>query len=154
MNENDFRIEKERLYGVENGYRYTLYNKNNKECSSLEVEKECFRDKFCNLRDDFEKDVLYICNFNTNSRHRNKGYGRALLQNIINRYKGKYELIHLNVCPFFEHEIWVEEDAVPKNGLDKDRLLKFYESFGFRKYHKQVVSEKYVVMIMEGKSGE
>lgn len=77
-----------------------------------------------------DKKILYLYCFYTYSSHRNKGYGTYLLKDVIRRFKGKYDLIHLNACPYcFKNGI--VEYQPPRNGLDKQKLFEFYESFGF-----------------------
>lgn len=71
------------------------------------------------------------------------------MQNIINRFKSKYDLFHLNAYPFIIHNDWSVEEGVSSNGLSLDGLVKFYKSFGFSVYKREVC----VVMTKKGKSG-
>jgi ribosomal protein S18 acetylase RimI-like enzyme len=81
---------------------------------------------------------LYFCNFSTSSRFRNKGFGTMLLKEIIKRYKGKYNIIHLDACPS------LSVGNAPQ--LGKRQLIGFYQSLGFEVYERK---REYTTMILD-----
>ena len=112
---------------IKNTWEYQLFNSEGVLLSELCVRKESGDERYCNFEDfGVDKSILYIHSFNTLPEYRKMGYGRFLLKNILSRFKGKYDLIHLDVCPYFEAE--------KENGLCMSDLLSFYESFGFKLY--------------------
>jgi ribosomal protein S18 acetylase RimI-like enzyme len=93
-----------------------------------------------------DKKVLYITSFTTIYKFRNMGYATYLLKEIISRFRDKFDLIHLNACPYYFNNGSTVFEA-PDNGLDMDRLIKFYESFGFKVYG--TTEEGFKVMILK-----
>ena len=115
---------------------------------SLCVERERIWNKKEYIPDYADRKVLFISNFSTRYNHRNNGYARYLLQEVIKRFKDDYDLIHLNACPYYiENDCAVYE--APDNGLDMERLIKFYESFGFEIYGDTI--EGFKAMILKKK---
>jgi GNAT superfamily N-acetyltransferase len=137
----------------ETGFFYDTYSleleENPKDVlCSLCVERERIWNKKEYIPDYAGKNVLFISNFNTRYNHRNKGYARYLLQEIIKRFKDDYDLIHLNACPYYIENDYAVYEA-PDNGLDMERLIKFYESFGFEIYGDTI--EGFKAMILKKK---
>lgn len=97
---------------------------------SMDIEKEDYSHKKEYIPEYIDKKVLYITNFSTVYRHRNKGYAKHLLGEVIKNLKDKYDIIHLNACPYYIKDGYAVYEA-PDNGLDMNRLIGFYESFGF-----------------------
>ena len=115
-------------------YTYSLVSKEGITLSELKVEEEKALVKRTYKLDKYmDKKILYLYNFETNYYYRNKGYGTYLLKDVIRRFKGKYDFIHLNACPYCFKNGMVEYQP-PRNGLDKQKLFEFYESFGFELY--------------------
>lgn len=123
-------IRKKRDF-VCDGAEYTLIDDNGKICASLKVETcSDYYEEFSRFK------VLYLHSFSTIEGERNKGYGRKLLTNVISCYKGKYDMIFLQCCPYYHKN----EECIylpPSDGLPKDKLIKFYKSCGFRVFKKQ-----------------
>lgn len=122
----------------ETGFFYDTYSleleENPKDVlCSLCVERERIWNKKEYIPDYADRKVLFISDFTTRYKHRNKGYAKYLLQEIIKRFKDDYDLIHLNACPYYIEDGYAVYKA-PDNGLDMERLIKFYESFGFEIY--------------------
>ena len=112
-------------------YTYSLVSKEGITLSELKVEEEeALVKRRYKLDKYMDKKILYLYNFKTNYYYRNKGYGTCLLKDVIRRFKGKYDFIHLNACPYCFKNGMVEYRP-PRNGLDKQKLFEFYESFGF-----------------------
>lgn len=115
-------------------YTYSLVSKEGIILSELKVQEERACEKRLYELDKYmDNKILYLYNFHTCSRHRNKGYGTYLLKDVIRRFKGKYDFIHLNACPYCFKNGMVEYKP-PRNGLDKQKLFEFYESCGFELY--------------------
>ena len=116
------------------GIRFELRNKYGTICSSLDVEMEDGLDKHEYIPEFQDKKVLYLTNFETKTRQRNKGYAKYLLNYVIDHYKNNnecnYDMLHLNACPYcFKGNGEVKYEP-PIKGLDIDKLLEFYKSFG------------------------
>lgn len=134
-------------------YRYSLMSENGELLSSIDVEEETLSDKVEYISEYKDKKVLYLTSFRTVSQFRNQGYGKYLLEKILNRFKGKYELIHLNACPYYEIPFNVKYKA-PENGLQIRDLVKFYECFGFKKHYiKRCDDHIEIIMLLESKKG-
>ena len=116
-----------------NTYILGLEEKPNEVLCSLCVNQETIWNKRKYIPDYTDRKVLFISDFTTRYNHRNKGYARYLLREIIKRFKDNYDLIHLNACPYYIEDGYAVYKA-PDNGLDMDSLIKFYESFGFEIY--------------------
>ena len=114
-------------------YTYQLVNEDGGILSSVCVENEEPMYKFRYVREFKDKKIAYIFNFETSNGNRKKGYGRYLLKDVIRRFKGKYDIIHLNACPYYLKDNDVIYES-PKDGLNKQKLIKFYESLGFESY--------------------
>lgn len=146
-------VKEKRVYNNGTYYTYSLISENGDLLSSIDVEKEILEDKIKYINEYKDKNVLYLTCFKTVSRFRNNGYGRYLLKNILQRFKGKYEVIHLNACPYYEKLFNIEYKA-PNNGLKIKKLVKFYESFGFKKHHmKRCDGHTEVIMILKNEKG-
>lgn len=150
MNTKDLKIEKVVCGYWNTGTRYILRNKNGKECCSVCVEKELMYDKIKYLFAERGKKCLYVYNFYTEGRYRNKGYGKYLLKNILKRFKCKYDIIHVNASPYYWTKGDVKTGQSPKNGLTLEQLVDFYKSFGFEEYPKQI-DNKLVIMTLQGR---
>ena len=87
-----------------------------------------------------------MTNFSTLTEYRHKGYATKLLKDVIRRFKGKYDVIHLNACPYYCNGFDVVYEP-PKGGLDMDKLTKFYESYGFKEL--SVTNQGWKVMLLE-----
>ena len=143
INDNSLNVAGE--YGY---YRLESCGVRNKVLCSIRVEEASDGTKIRYIPEYMDKKVLYIFNFETEYWNRNKGYATFLLKDIIKRFKGKYDLMCLNACPYhFEYGEVVYEP--PVNGLDMDRLVEFYKSFGFEVYG--VTKEGFKTMILERK---
>lgn len=136
-------------------YTYSLVSEKGETLSELTVEEEERWEKRRYFKEYEDKKILYLYSFYTSSRYRNKGYGTYLLKDIIRRFKGKYDYIHLNACPYrlinkraYTKVIY----SPPKNGLNKHRLFEFYKSYGFKLYG--ITKEEWGIMIMKTKSGD
>jgi hypothetical protein len=143
INDNSLNVTGEYgYYGLEScGVR-------NKVLCSIRVEEASDGTKIRYIPEYMDKKVLYIFNFETEYWNRNKGYATFLLKDIIKRFKGKYDLMCLNACPYhFEYGEVVYEP--PVNGLGMDRLVEFYKSFGFEVYG--ATKEGFKTMILERK---
>lgn len=114
------------------GELYILVNEDKplKALCSLNVEEESDFNKEKYIPEYIDKKVLYITNFSTSYFHRNKGYAKLLLTDVISRLKSKYDIIHLNACPYYIKNFDVVYET-PDNGLDMNKLVEFYKSFGF-----------------------
>lgn len=137
-------------YNGEKYYVYELVDGNGDVLSTICVEKENIVDKVRYIKNFAHKKVAYLYNFETNNNNRNKGCGRCLLNEIIRRFKGKYDLIHLNACPYHE-TLYGVVYREPKNGLNKQQLIKYYKSFGFKLHG--TTSEGWKIMLLKAKSG-
>lgn len=134
---------------------FILQNKNTKEIyCSLDVEEECVNDKKHYIPEFCDKNVLYITCFETKEEHRNKGYAKYLLAYVINFFKKNQEkyhldMLHLNACPYYLEGLKPIYKA-PKSGLEFEKLIEFYESFGLVSYkeYDQTTEDKGMVMIM------
>lgn len=115
--------------------KYTTYRlllENGVKVGKIYVEKE---EKFSDIPTYKGKKTLYIYNFGIYNGFRGEGYGKKLLAEILKRYKGKYDVIHLDACPTY---------GAP-NILSMKQLINFYTSFGFKIYKKK---EEYTVMVL------
>ena len=122
-------------------------NPNEVLCSlCVEQERIWYKKKY--IPDYADRKVLFISDFTTEYNHRNKGYARYLLQEIIKRFKDDYDLIHLNACPYYIEDGYAVYKA-PDNGLDMERLIKFYESFGFEIYGDTIEGFKAMILKKE-----
>lgn len=138
------KIKKDGFYGM---YRYSIMSDDGRFCiCSIQVEKEDERDKAIYIPDYIDKKVLYLTDFNTLTEYRHKGYATKLLKDVIRRFKGKYDVIHLNACPYYCKGFNVVYEP-PKRGLDMDKLTKFYESFGFKEL--RATRQGWKVMLLE-----
>lgn len=124
---------KNMLKVVEEYQRFSLRDDSNelKILCSLNAKVEDKYEKREYIPEYIDKKVLYITNFTTRYECRGMGYATYLLKEIISRFRDKFDLIHLNACPYYFHNGSPVFEA-PDNGLDMDRLIKFYESFGFK----------------------
>ena len=130
---------------------YKLMNEKDETLTELCAEKEHPFNLFFYLPNCNENDkVLYITNFTTKKQYRNKGYGKYLLTKVINRYKGKYDMVHLNACPYHIKNDGTPIFEAPKNGLNENKLIEFYKNIGFEEKRKMLMhrTDKYTVMIM------
>jgi len=128
-------------------YKYSIMSDDGRFCiCSITVEKETELDKAIYIPDYINKKVLYLTDFNTLTEYRHKGYATKLLKDVIRRFKDKYDAIHLNACPYYCKGFNVVYEP-PKEGLDMDKLTKFYESFGFKEL--SVTSKGWKVMLLE-----
>ena len=138
------KIKKDSFCGM---YRYSIMSDDGRFCiCSITVKKEDERDKATYIPDYIDKNVLYLADFNTLTEYRHKGYATKLLKDVIRRFKGKYDVIHLNACPYYFKGFNVVYEP-PKGGLDMDKLTKFYESYGFKELG--VTSQGWKVMLLE-----
>ena len=138
------KIKKECFCGW---YKYSIMSDDGRfHICSIHVEKEDERDKAKYVPDYINKKVLFLTSFNTLTEYRHKGYATKLLKDVIRRFKGKYDAIHLNACPYYFMGLNVVYKP-PKGGLDMDKLTKFYESFGFKEL--SVTSKGWKVMLLE-----
>lgn len=138
------KIKKDCFYGM---YSYSIMSDDGRFCiCSITVENETERNKARYIPDYINKKVLYLTDFNTLTEYRHKGYATKLLKDVIRRFKGKYDAIHLNACPYYRKGFDVVYEP-PKGGLDMDKLTKFYESFGFKEL--SVTSKGWKVMLLE-----
>ena len=138
------KIKKDCFCGM---YRYSIMSDDGRiHICSITVKKEDERDKAIYIPDYIDKNVLYLADFNTLTEYRHKGYATKLLKDVIRRFKGKYDVIHLNACPYYFKGFNVVYEP-PKGGLDMDKLTKFYESFGFKEL--SVTSKGWKVMLLE-----
>ena len=127
-------------------YTYSLVSKEGITLSELKVEEEKAWKKRMNKLDKYmNKKILYLYNFETNSYYRNKGYGTYLLKNVIRRFKGKYDFIHLNACPY-RFKNGIVQYQPPRNGLNKQKLFEFYESCGFELHG--ITKDEYGIFIL------
>ena len=128
-------------------YRYSIMPDDGRiHICSITVKKEDERDKAIYIPDYIDKNVLYLADFNTLTEYRHKGYATKLLKDVIRRFKGKYDVIHLNACLYYFKGFNVVYEP-PKGGLDMDKLTKFYESYGFKEL--SVTSQGWKVMLLE-----
>ena len=123
------------FYGNGTYIEYSLRNENGVLLSSLRVEVESIRKKEKYLCEYKDKKVLLISCFNTLSKFRGKGYGRYLLNAVLNHLKGECDIVHLDACPYYERGYKVTYRAYG-NALNKKKLIEFYISLGFTKYGK------------------
>jgi GNAT superfamily N-acetyltransferase len=121
--------------------------------SSLDVEKEDIFDKKDYIPEFSDKKVLYLYNFTTKEKYRNKGYAKHLLKYVIDFFKdnekNEFDMLHLNACPYYViGGIPVYEP--PTNGLPMEKLLEFYQSLGLEPYkeYNQTSETKGMIMIM------
>ena len=135
---------------------YMVVDENEKVLCELSVEKESLKFKNEFIPSLKGKKVLHLFRFETKDGFRNKGYGKILLKEVLKRYKGKYDAIHLNACPYKHNKKnkYLIRYTAPSGGLKKTKLISFYESFGFKKYGIVNFNEydgkknNYVVMIL------
>lgn len=120
---------------VEEYQRFSVRDDSNelKILCSLNAKVEDKYEKREYIPEYIDKKVLYITDFSTKYECRGMGYATYLLKEIISRFRDKFDAIHLNACPYYFHNGSPVFEA-PDNGLDMDRLIKFYESFGFKVY--------------------
>lgn len=133
------------------GTRFELRNKYGTICSSLDVEMEDVFDKHSYIPEFQDKKVLYLTNFETKTRQRNKGYAKYLLNYVIDHYKDdNYDMLHLNACPYCYGSNGDVKYEPPMKGLDVDKLLEFYKSFGLEIHGEYNITpqQKAFIMIM------
>lgn len=128
-----FVINKKTWYGITT---YTLKNENGVTLSELCVREEIQDDKQFFIEEYIDKKILYLTDFSTREKYRKKGYGKYLLTEVIKRYKGKYDILHLNACPFFLTHLGAVYET-PKNGLEMNKLVQFYKQVGFTELKKK-----------------
>lgn len=130
-------------------YRYKLISDDEKVLCSIDADVETIEDKTKYINEYKDKKVIYLNTFSTTDGNRNKGYGRYLLNDVIRRFKGKYDLIHLNACPYHHPSPFWTIYKAPKDGLKTKRLVEFYKTFGFKKLRtKYCDGHSEVVMVL------
>jgi GNAT superfamily N-acetyltransferase len=151
-NGEEIKVKKKKRMKIKEDYfcgirRYSIMSDDGRiHICSITVEKEDECDKAIYIPDYIDKKVLYLADFNTLTEYRHKGYATKLLKDVIRRFKGKYDVIHLNACPYYYKGFDVVYEP-PKGGLDMDKLTKFYESYGFKEL--SVTSQGWKVMLLE-----
>ena len=152
MNKKEVFIRKTKPFWS-NRITYTLTNKNGDTLSELCVEEECLSDVCYYIPEYESKKILYITNFITTKKFRNKGYGKFLLTRVINRFKGKYDMLHLNACPYHIVYQGLYENPIfeaPENGLKMDKLIQFYKQAGLEELREQATHDcKFMIMLMK-----
>lgn len=106
----------------EDNLLFVLKSDNGEEISQARVDFVNFNENQ-RKRLDFpmEGDVCYIHSFMTIRSMRNQGYGRKLMQHLLDSIKGHFA--YLIVCSIGE--------------MSNDQLVEYYKSFGFEEHYKK-----------------
>ena len=120
---------------IKNNEYYSLVDSATKEeLVHLTVEKNPFNRHNRNITSfPYEGSIYYLCDFITSTRHRGNGYGRKLLNYVVENTKGKF--IYLIVCSSSKH-------------MGNRALVNFYKSVGFKVHNKKFGLYKYLTWMV------